>query len=55
VRYTISPAARKEVLKRLLVENHRRAAAAEQHRVPSASKARKRPASHRSEHLELTL
>lgn len=27
VRYTISPAARKEVLKRLLAENHRRAAA----------------------------
>ena len=27
VRYTISPAARKEILKRLLAENHRRAAA----------------------------
>jgi len=27
VRYTISPSARKEVLKRLLAENHRRAAA----------------------------
>ena len=26
IRYTISPAARKEVLKRLLAENHRRAA-----------------------------
>jgi hypothetical protein len=37
VRYTISPAARKELLKRLLAENHRRAAA-ESQTPPSAKK-----------------
>lgn len=38
VRYTISPAARKELLKRLLAENHRRAAAesADQAQTPAA-------------------
>lgn len=40
VRYTISPAARKELLKRLLAENHRRAAAesAAQALIPPAAK-----------------
>lgn len=43
VRYTISPAARKEVLKRLLAENHRRAAeAAENALVTPTKKARGR-------------
>lgn len=38
VRYTISPAARKELLKRLLAENHRRAAA--ESASPAATKAK---------------
>jgi hypothetical protein len=40
VRYTISPATRKELLKRLLAENHRRAAAesATQAQTPPSSK-----------------
>jgi hypothetical protein len=45
VRYTISPAARKELLKRLLAENHRRAAAesaAQAQTPPSAKKGAKR-------------
>jgi hypothetical protein len=43
VRYTISPAARKELLKRLLAENHRRAAAeAANAPPPSAKSSRKR-------------
>lgn len=43
VRYTISPAARKEVLKRLLAENHRRAAAqvSEAATKPTAKRGRK--------------
>jgi hypothetical protein len=46
VRYTISPAARKELLKRLLAENHRRAAAESATAAlapPSAKKGTKRP------------
>jgi hypothetical protein len=45
VRYTISPAARKELLKRLLAENHRRAAAESANQAqapPSAKKPSKR-------------
>ncbi|MEI7780516.1 MAG: hypothetical protein WCJ18_01150, partial [Planctomycetota bacterium] len=45
VRYTISPAARKELLKRLLAENHRRAAAestAQAQTPPSTKKPGKR-------------
>lgn len=43
VRYTISPAARKEVLKRLLAENHKRAAAQVEEAVtkPTAKRGRK--------------
>ena len=43
VRYTISPAARKEVLKRLLAENHKRAAekATEAAEKPTAKRGRK--------------
>ena len=46
VRYTISPAARKELLKRLLAENHRRAAAesaTQAQTPPSAKQGAKRP------------
>ena len=41
VRYTISPAARKEVLKRLLAENHKRAAL-QTHAANAAAPAKKR-------------
>jgi hypothetical protein len=43
VRYTISPAARKELLKRLLAENHRRAAAESAQAPQPANRKRKAP------------
>lgn len=49
VRYTISPAARKEVLKRLLALNHERARQeAAQAQIPEKGKTKRRTASHNS-------
>ena len=42
VRYTISPAARKELLKRLLAENHRRAAAESATSISPKTKSRRK-------------